>query len=76
VLISVLTSVARILVDTENPGVCNGGLENVQISDNAVLITIKREFVTELLINPITRTRTRQFRHAYHPTHDDINESQ
>jgi hypothetical protein len=25
-----------------------------------------------VLINPIIRTRTRYFRHAYHPTHDNI----
>jgi hypothetical protein len=24
----------------------------------------------KMLINPIIRTRTRYFRHAYHPTHD------
>jgi hypothetical protein len=34
-------------------------------SDSAALIVIKRESVTEVLINPIIRTRTRQFRHIY-----------
>jgi hypothetical protein len=41
-------------------------------SDSAVLIVIKRECVTEVLINPIIRTRTRHFRHAYYPTRDNI----
>jgi hypothetical protein len=31
-----------------------------------------RELVTKMLINPIIRTRTRQFRHAYHPTRANI----
>jgi hypothetical protein len=31
-----------------------------------------RELVTKVLINPIIRTRTRYFRHAYHPTRDNI----
>jgi hypothetical protein len=38
----------------------------VQISDSAVLIVTKKEIVTEVLINPINRTRSRHFRHAYH----------
>jgi hypothetical protein len=31
-----------------------------------------RELVTEVPINAITRTRTRHYRHAYHPTHDIV----
>jgi hypothetical protein len=37
-------------------------------SVSAALIVIKKKLVTKVLINPITRTRTRHFRHAYHPT--------
>jgi hypothetical protein len=32
----------------------------------------KRERVTEVLINPIIRTRTRHFRHAYPHSRDSI----
>jgi hypothetical protein len=32
-----------------------------------------REAVTEVLVDPIIRTRTRYFRHAYHPTRNNIN---
>jgi hypothetical protein len=31
-----------------------------------------KELVTEVPINKIIRTRTRHFRHAYHPTRDNI----
>jgi hypothetical protein len=33
---------------------------------------IKSECVTQVLINPNIRTRTRHFRHAFHPTRDNI----
>jgi hypothetical protein len=36
------------------------------------LSVIKRECVTEVPINPIIRTGTSLFHHAYHPTHDNI----
>jgi hypothetical protein len=32
----------------------------------------QRQSVTEVLINPIIRKRTRYFRHAYHPTRDTL----
>jgi hypothetical protein len=48
--------------------------ENVLNGDSPVLIVIKRESVcvTEVLINPIIRTRTRNFRDAFQITRDNI----
>jgi hypothetical protein len=45
------------------------------MSDNAVLLyvsVIKSECVTQLLINPIIRTRTRHISGMYHPTRHNI----
>jgi hypothetical protein len=38
----------------------------------ALYLNPLRKLVTKVLINPIIRTRTRHFRHAYHPTRDHI----
>jgi hypothetical protein len=73
----VLRSVARRrLVKAGNPSAC--AEVNWKLCKSAIalyclyLSVIKRECVTEVLINPIIRTRTRHFRHAYHPTRDNI----
>jgi hypothetical protein len=53
-------------------GVYNGELKIVYIKDSAVLIVIKRDIVTEVLLNPIIRTRTLYFRHSYQRTLDHM----
>jgi hypothetical protein len=61
---------------TENPSACE--TVNCKVCKSAIalcylyLSIIKRQCVTEVLINPIIRTRTRHSRHAYHPTRDNI----
>jgi hypothetical protein len=56
-------------VKTGNPSgdwkVCNSAI--------ALYLIVITEVVTTVIINPIIRTRTRYFRHAYHPTRDNIN---
>jgi hypothetical protein len=60
-------------METENLSACaTVNCKLCKYSDSAVLIVIKRECVTEVLINSIIRTRTRYFRHAYHPTSESI----
>jgi hypothetical protein len=59
-------------METEFLCVDNGDLQIGKINYSAVLIVITRKSVTEMLINPIIQTRTRYFRHAYHPTRDTI----
>jgi hypothetical protein len=55
VIVSVLISVARTrLVETENPSAC--ATVNCKLC-KSVIGCIKREIVTEVPINPITRTR-------------------
>jgi hypothetical protein len=81
VLVSVLRSVARRrLVETENPSawatvkwkVC----KSATVLYCLYLSVIKRECVTEVLINPIIRTRTRHSRHAYYPARDNMHSEQ
>jgi hypothetical protein len=61
-------------VKTGNPSAC--AAVNWKVYKSAIalfclnLSVIKRECVTEVLKNPIIRTRTHHFRHAYHPTRD------
>jgi hypothetical protein len=60
-------------VNTETSSACaTANCELCKFGDNAVLIVIKIELVTELVINPIIRTRTRFFRHAYPHSCDNI----
>jgi hypothetical protein len=66
VLVSVLRSVARRrLVETENPSAC--ATVGCKACKSAIalyclyLSVIKRECVTEMLINPISQTRIRHF---------------
>jgi hypothetical protein len=74
VIVSVLRTVARRLVKTGNPSAC--ATVNWKVCKSAIALyclyfsVIKRECVTEVLINPIIRTRTRHSRHSYQPTHD------
>jgi phosphoenolpyruvate carboxylase len=55
-------------VKTDNPSAC--AAVNWKVCKSA--IARLRELVTEVQINPIIRTGTRHFRHAYHPTSDII----
>jgi hypothetical protein len=60
-------------VETKNPSAC--ATVDWEVCKSAIgmyLSVIKRESVTEVLINQIIRTRTRCFRHAYHPTRDNV----
>jgi hypothetical protein len=65
-------------VETQNPSTCATVDWKVRKSAIALhclyLSVIKRECVTEVLINPVIRARTRHSRHAYHTTRDNINE--
>jgi hypothetical protein len=77
VIVSVLRSIARrLLVETENPNAC--ATVNSKVFKSAIalyclyLSVIKRECVTEVLINSIIRSRTVHFRRMCHPTHDNI----
>jgi hypothetical protein len=64
-------------VKTEDPSAC--ATVNWKVCKSAIplyclyLSVIKRERVTEVLINPIIRTKTRHFRRLYHPTLDNTN---
>jgi hypothetical protein len=61
------------LVKTGNPSACVTVKWRLFKSAIALYLSmIKKELVTKVLINPIIRTRTRYFRHAYHPTCDNI----
>jgi hypothetical protein len=70
-----LRSVARrrLVEEEESYCVLNCELESVYISDSDILfvLSVIRELVTKMLINPIIRTRTRYFRHTY-PLHVTI----
>jgi hypothetical protein len=63
-------------VQTENPSAC--AMVNWNVCKSAIaqyclyLGVIKRECVTEMLINPIIRTGTRRFCCVYHPTRDNM----
>jgi hypothetical protein len=77
VLVSVLRSVARRrLVEAESPSAC--ATVNCKVCRSAIDLyylyfsVIKRECVTEVVINPIIQTKTRHFRCVYHPTRDNI----
>jgi hypothetical protein len=64
-------------VKTEDPSVC--AMVNWKVCKSAIVLyclylsVIKRECVTNVLLNPIIRTRTRHLRRAYHPTRDNTN---
>jgi hypothetical protein len=60
------------LVKTGNPSACATVNWKVYKSEKALYLSVSKRTVTKALINPILRTRTRYFRHAYHPTHDNI----
>jgi hypothetical protein len=60
--VSELRSIARRrLVETKNPSACATLNCKLAISYSTVLIVIKKDSVTEVLINPIIRSRTRHF---------------
>jgi hypothetical protein len=69
----VLRSVARKrILETENPSVC--ATVNWKLCKSAMVLylsAIKRT-CNQVLINPIVRTRSRYFHHAYHSTCDNI----
>jgi hypothetical protein len=52
-------------VKTNNPSAC--AMVNWKLCKSAIALYL-REYVTKVLINPIIRTRTRHFCHAYHVT--------
>jgi hypothetical protein len=54
-------------VEPENPSACATVNRKLCKSAKALYLSvIYTDSVTEVLINPIIRTRTRHFRHAYH----------
>jgi hypothetical protein len=59
-------------VETENPSACATVNWKVSKSAIALYLSMIKELVTKVLINPIIRTRTRYFRQAYTPTRDNI----
>jgi hypothetical protein len=58
-------------VKTENPSACATVRWKVCNSATALYLSVFRRTEIKVLINPIVRTRTRYFRHVYHPTRNN-----